>query len=68
LEAEKSFEEVNVWSHARKEDFVPIHELRSGLGIVEEEGQAGNGQTSSSAYIGSNLLTKLNLKPYRTER
>ena len=31
LEAEKSFEEVNVLSHARKEDFVPIHESRSRL-------------------------------------
>lgn len=31
LEAENSFEEVKGWSLARKEDFVPIHELRSRL-------------------------------------
>ena len=31
LEAENSFEEVKGWSHARKEDFVCIHELRSRL-------------------------------------
>ena len=28
MEAERAFEEANVWSHARKEDFVPIQELR----------------------------------------
>jgi len=31
LEAEKSFEEVKGWSHACKDDFVPIHKLRSRL-------------------------------------
>jgi len=31
LEVEKSFEEVKGWSHTPREDFVPIHELRSRL-------------------------------------
>ena len=31
LDSEKSFEEVRAWSDARKEDLLPVHELRSRL-------------------------------------
>ena len=31
FDAEKSFENVKGWSHAHKEELVPIHELRSRL-------------------------------------
>lgn len=31
LEEEKTFEQVRAWSEALKDDFIPIHELRSGL-------------------------------------
>jgi len=47
VEAEKSFEEVKGWSLAHKEDFVPIHALRSRLQdeLCElEPVRCGNGQ------------------------
>ena len=41
LEDEKTFEQVRAWSEARKNDLIPIHELRSSLKqeLVELEKQ-----------------------------
>ena len=44
LEDEKTFEQVRAWSEARKNDLIPIHELRSSLKqeLVELEKQEKN--------------------------
>ena len=44
LEDEKTFEQVRAWSEARKNDLIPIHELRSSLKqeLVELEKQETN--------------------------
>ena len=44
LEEEKTFEQVRAWSEARKDDLIPIHELRNRLKqeLVELEKQETN--------------------------
>ena len=44
LEEEETFEQVRAWSEARKDDLIPIHELRSNLKkeLVEMEKQETN--------------------------
>jgi len=44
LEEEETFEQVRAWSEARKDDLIPIHELRRSLKkeSVESEKQETN--------------------------